>query len=295
MRLCVPCLLISIFIIFLCLPSVAQTDTSGTKQDSTFIKKSSGLLGKLVRKIVSDTNDLKEGVLQRNDQKYIRYRGKIIRHIELHELPFGTPITDTATRFTNSLIRMADFLHWDTKPYVIENNLFFRKGDKVFPYLLADNERFLRDLEYLGDARIMIRRIPGINDSVDIVVITKDILAIGGSLRLSSSNRFKVSIKEANLGGLGDKIEGKLLYDSRRDRKIGAGIEYVRRNIMGSFLDGYFGYQSINPTIIGGWEQERTLYTRFIRTTCPPLHEMDLWFGIGNTYYGKPVPARFSI
>jgi len=194
-------LLICCFIIFLCLPSVAQTDTSSTKPDSSFLQKSSGLLGKLVRKIVADTSDLEEGIIQRNDQKYIRYRGKYIRNIELHDLPFGTPITDTATRFTNSLIRMANFFHRDTRSYVIENNLFFQKGDKVFPYLLADNERFLRDLEYIGDARIMVRRIPGINDSVDIVVITKDVLAIGGSLQVSSVNRVKVSIKEANLGG----------------------------------------------------------------------------------------------
>ncbi|HSB94233.1 MAG TPA: hypothetical protein VLC28_14010, partial [Flavitalea sp.] len=240
-----------------------------------FLLKSKGLLGKLVKNIVTDdTADNKEAVLQRNDLKYLRYRGKIIRNIELHHLPFGTPITDTSKRFTNTLIKLANLVHRDTRPYVIQNNLFFKKGDKVFPYLLADNERFLRDLEYIGDARIMIRRIPGINDSVDIVVVTKDVLSIGGSFQMSSTSRYKLAIREANLGGWGDKIEGRMLYDSRRNNKIGAGIEYVRRNIMGSFIDGYFGWQSITPTIIGGWEQERTLYARFNK---PLIHPYMKW------------------
>lgn len=254
--------------------AVAQTDSSNNQPDSFFLLKSRGLIGKLAKNIVQDTTDSEGPILQRNDQKYLRYRGKIIRHIETHSLPFGTPITDTSKRFSNSLIRMANFMHRGTRPYVIRNNLFFKEGDKVFPYLLADNERHLRDLEYLGDARIMVRRVMASPDSVDIVVVTKDVLSIGGGFQLSSVSRFKLNIREANLYGWGDKIEGRMLYDSRRKNKVGAGIEYVRRNIMGSFIDGYFGWQSITPTIIGGWEQERTLYARFIK---PLVHPYMKW------------------
>jgi len=271
---CLRWIYISIFFTGLCLAASAQTDSSANKEDSFFLLKSPGLLGKLARNMVADTSDNETALLQRNDRKYLRYRGKIIRNIELHSLPFGTPITDTSKRFTNSLINLADFFHRGTRPYVVRNNLFFKSGDKVFPYLLADNERHLRDLEYLGDARIVVRRIPGVTDSVDMVVITKDVLSIGGGFQLSSFSRFKLNVREANMGGWGDRIEGKLLYDSRRNSKVGAGLEYVRRNINGSFIDGYFGWQSITPTILGGWEQERTLYARFIK---PLVHPYMRW------------------
>src|SRR6476620_11106640 len=107
-----------IFCCFICLPSVAQTDSSENKTDSLFLLRTKGLLGKLVKNIVTDSADNYEGVLQRNDLKYLRYRGKIIRHIEIHRLPFGTPITDTSQRFSNTLIRAADFFHRDTRSYV---------------------------------------------------------------------------------------------------------------------------------------------------------------------------------
>ena len=109
MSICVRCLWLAFIICFTCIPSVAQTDSSENKTDSLFLLRTKGLLGKLVKNIVTDTSDNHEGVLQRNDLKYLRHRGKIIRHIELHSLPSGTPLTDTSQRFTNTLIRAANF------------------------------------------------------------------------------------------------------------------------------------------------------------------------------------------
>lgn len=261
---------------FLCISStvVGQDDTTSNQPDSFFLLRYNGILGKIARNIVADTSDAEEKLLQRNDQKFQRFRGRVIREIDIRRVPFGTPITDTSRQFTNALIRMANFFHRETRPYVIRNNLFFRSGDRLFPYLMADNERHLRDLEFLGDARILVRQVHGTRDSVDILVLTKDVLSIGGGLQISSINRIKMNLREANLHGWGDKIEGRFLYDTRRANKMGAGIEYTRRNIMGSFVDVAVGWLSITPTIIGGWEQEKTLYARMIR---PLVHPYMRW------------------
>ncbi len=79
----------------------------------------------------------------------------------------------------------------------------------MFPYLLADNERHLRDQPYLQDARISIRSSDRSFDSVDITIFTKDVLSIGGSFRMHNSTSVSATIREDNLGGWGDRLQGE--------------------------------------------------------------------------------------
>jgi hypothetical protein len=143
-------------------------------------------------------------------------------------------------------------------------------GDKVFPYLLADNERHLRDQPYLQDARIVIRSSDKSFDSVDITILTKDVLSIGGSFRMHNSTNVSAAIKEDNLGGWGDRLQGSLLFDQQRRQKVGYGGEFIKRNIMGSFIDGYAGYQNFADAFNSGRDEETTYYGRFIRPLVNP-------------------------
>ena len=250
---------------------IIRTDTVRRGAIDSFILKRKGLLGKLARNLLTNnpTGDVVTGPI-RNDLLFSIYEGRIIRSVTIVGLDFGTAITDTSKTFRNQLTKLANTFHHKTRGYVIRNNLFFKVGDRVFPYLLADNERHLRDQPYLQDARIAIRSSDRSFDSVDITIFTKDVLSIGGSFRMHNATSVSGSIREDNLGGWGDRLQGSLLYDQRRKEKVGYGGEFIKRNIAGSFIDGYIGYSSFNDAFNSGRDEEITYYARLIRPLVNP-------------------------
>ncbi len=101
------------------------------------------------------------------------YGGKQIRYIYYNQLKvFGTTIEDTSV-VPSKLIRFANMLHYDTRVWMIRQSLFFSEGDTVNAYKLVDNERYLRRLPFIQDARIYVINSYQSNDSIDIVVLNK--------------------------------------------------------------------------------------------------------------------------
>lgn len=248
----------------------AQEDSTETPaSDSFFLLKSKGLLGRLARSIVTDTAT-PDNNLQRIDILYRAYAGRVIRNIEVRSVDFGVPINDTSTSFKNTLTRWADALHVTTRKYVVRNNLFFKENDRLLPILLADNERHLRDQQYINDAKIIVKPVLGTRDSVDITVLTKDVLSLGGRFRLSSLKRVEIGVRDDNFAGWGDRFLVSGYYDQDRRRRFGSAAEYTARNIGGSFIDGYLGLQDYAQTFNTGHKQEATIYTRFIRPLVNP-------------------------
>ena len=72
--------------------------------------------------------------------------------------------------------------------------------------MLADNERYLRELTFIKDVRLIIDEIPGIKDSIDIIVITKDVFSIGGNVDINKVKRAELELREENFRGSGTKI-----------------------------------------------------------------------------------------
>jgi hypothetical protein len=253
------------------LPLQAQTDTAQRQGLDSFLLKQKGIIGDLAKNLIADTSSEEPGHgLQRNDKYFQRYRGRIIRSIRIQSLDFGVPIRDTAKGLSNSLTRFANNMHRKTREYVIRKNLFFRENEPLLPYLMADNERHLRDQEFLQDALIIIRPVPGADNLVDVVVRTKDVFSIGGSLRMHNTKSASIQIREDNLGGTGDRVALRALYDHERHRKFGLGGEYIARNIAGSFVDGYVGVLNFEDAFNTGNEEETIHYIRFIRPMVNP-------------------------
>ena len=276
------------FLLFLMAAAVslcAQEDSTANSFDS-FLLRRKGLLGKLARSIVTD-QAISANVPARNDLLWRQYKGKVIRNISVRRLDFGIPISDTASQFKSTLTRWANHLHHKTREQVIRNNLFFKKGDRLVPVLVADNERHLRDLPYLQDARISITRVT--RDSVDILVLTKDVLSIGGSYRMHSTQRMSIAISEDNLDGTGHELLFRTLYDNTRDPKFGSGAEYTARNIKGSFIDGYAGFLSYNKNFNTGTQNEEWGYAGFVRPLVNPYMKFTYaaeaaWHNTQNVY-----------
>ncbi len=201
--------------------------------------------------------------MQRNDQPFQRYKGRIIRNIIIQPLRFGVSIGETTKNIKYRLATLGNKFHRQTRENVIRNNLFFREHDKLSPYVLGDNERHLRDLIFIQDARFSIQTVG--TDSADIIVVTKDVLSIGGSFALYNSTSARVTIKEDNLYGMGDRLEAQAFYDRGREDKLGLGAGFVKRNIGGNFIDASAGYLNFDRSFSSFNREEQVGYLRLVR------------------------------
>ena len=237
------------------------------KKDTFFLAKKAGLLGKLGKSISTDPSGPARVKLA---NPFIRHTGKIIRNIGILRIGFERNINDTSLIRNNFGVIVANGLHKKTTVKVLTNNLFFKEGNKVHPYLLADNERHLRNQVYLQDARILIDSVSGTTDSVDVIVITKDVFSVGGSIDIGSASRMNVQVKNENLAGSGSRLSFSSLYDKNRNPKFGYDAGFLKRNIMGSFIDWGMGIQTYRSAFNSGRSDETTIYSHFEKPLVTP-------------------------
>jgi hypothetical protein len=167
-------------------------------------------------------------------------------------------------------------LHTSTSRRIILNNLFFSPGDTLYPYLLADNETFLRNLTYLQDARITVKQIQDNTDSVDVIVICKDVFPFGGSMDAGSPTYASFEVNDDNLFGQGNRLQVRNLYDATRYPHYGVGFEFLKRNIAGSFVNLSVGYRNEAPDFNSGRRDEKDLYIQGELPLVSPYH---VWTG----------------
>jgi hypothetical protein len=237
-------------------------------RDSTRLEKTKGF--KLFMGAITRSDDPPVFNLK-SESPYLPYAGKIIRRITVKRVGFESTVIDTTQQFQSFIANVANKLHTDTREFVIRNNLFIRVGTPLNPYRVADNERVLRNLNFVMDARILIKRISRNSDSVDLVVMTRDVFTLWGSFEPVSTSQYKFSIQEANAGGMGQRVQVTGLYDGDRNTHFGFEASYQKTNILGSFVDGSIGYSRINTGISVGNENEAGYFFRLSRLLFHPF------------------------
>ncbi|MDB5211345.1 MAG: hypothetical protein JWQ30_2172, partial [Sediminibacterium sp.] len=242
-----------------------------------FLANKKGLLGKLGKSLsVNNADPLlpAEGAVK-NEIAFNPYRGKIIRNILIEKLGFNRSVNDT-TKVTRNLFNdIGNKLHPSTSRRVIINNLFFTPGDTLYPYLMADNERFLRELTYLQDARITVKQTSSI-DSVDVIVICKDVFPFGGSMDAGTAQMASFEVNDDNLFGRGNRLQIRNIYDVTRRPDYGIGFEFLKRNFAGSFINLSFGYRNESPAFNSGRREEKNL---FLAGELPLVSPYHVWTG----------------
>ncbi len=197
----------------------------------------------MIEMISRDTSQPAEDEVKRTDREFLPFRGFTIRRINIVRLPFGTSLDDTSHRSKTTLTNIANKLHHLTRKSVIEKNLFFKARDTINPYLLADNERFLRGLSYISHADFKISLVPN-TDSADVTVFVKDVFSLGGDIGSLGLKKTDIEAREDNISGSGNAAILYGLYDANRKNDFAFGGELIKRNIGGSFMDQTLGYQS---------------------------------------------------
>lgn len=219
------------------------------------------------------------------------YSGKIIRSVTTEELGFEKVFTDTSKRLNYYGTRLLNALHTDTYDWVIRDNLFIKKGSKLNPFLLSDNERYLRSLEFIQDARIVVKPVKGTEDSVDVIVITKDLFSITGSADIGGIERQRLTAAETNFAGAGQKIQVTALRDMNRKPVFGYDFLYSKNSIAHSFVTGTIGYSRINNERTGR-DNVNTAYLLLSRPLISPYSRaaggLEMRFNKSANLYREP-------
>lgn len=251
---------------FLYSSSSAGQDTK-EQSDTFFLAKKKGLLGrfgKSISRTPPDDSPIKV------ENHFLKYKGKIIRSIDAVRLGFEYDIDDTTRIKDNKGVTLGKMLHKKTSDKVIRHNLFFKEGDLVYPFLFADNERYLRDLPYIKDARILVEYAIGSTDSVDIVVLTKDVFSIGARLSISNPKEGRAELREENFLGTGTQLMISGYHENERSPQNGIGGEFIKRNMGGSFIDWVAGYRDYRNAFTSDRNQETVVYSRIEKPLVTP-------------------------
>ncbi len=258
-------------------PSVlfAQQGKDSTRQDSTkagqIIKdiKESDVSKRIMESITrKDQPDPVTAV--KSEAAFLPYDGKIIRKIIIRHIDFQRTVYDTARNIRNTITRLGNKLHSTSKDWLIKDNLFIREGKPINPYKLADNERHLRDLDFLLDAKFYVIPLKESPDSVDLVVMTRDVFSLGGTINPANPSKTRLRLYDANLGGWGQRLQFNGLIEPDRDPDFTYEFLYRKNSIAGTFVNGTIGYTQLNTGSSYGEEEEKAYYIRFDRPLVSP-------------------------
>jgi len=216
--------------------------------DSLGIKTSNNRLTNLLfRSLVTSSLSARQysGDFQQSESPFLPYEGKVIGRIRIKKVRvLAGSVFDTLEIVETSVSKFLNNIHYPTRDGVIRNNLLFEVGEVLDPFLLADNERILRDLPYIEDAKIEVAVREEDEGMVDIIVITKDLFSLGISPSVLDLNRARVSVFDRNVLGYGTELRYTLHYDKREQPKFGHEGKYATTNIMGTFVSGLFTYEN---------------------------------------------------
>lgn len=171
-----------------------------------------------------------------HEQAFTPYERDIISNMKFKHLPvFGSNIKDTTVYNPSKWTKPVNKIHVHTQPWVIRKNLTFSKGDRVNPSDLVDSERLIRRLDFVKDARIMIRQ-GSSRKKADVVVVTQDVFPYSFLLTPNNDNDALFGVSNVNIAGLGHELE----YDYIR----GGGSDFFYRvpNVYGTFIDSELNY-----------------------------------------------------
>ena len=179
----------------------------------------------------------------KNEEYYKLYSGKTIRNIDVIKLDvFGPTLTNPNQGAKSWFQKAGNNTHIKTRKFIIQNNLFFEKGDTIDPSLLVDNERLLRELDYIKNASIEIAEVPDNPNLVDILIITKDVYSAGIYIDLYNSTSGAFEVYENNLAGIGHRLLASMQWNSLEDTPFGYSFKYRIGNIGNTFIKSNIEY-----------------------------------------------------
>lgn len=269
--------------------------------------------GRNIRIFGMDFNELLDRMYSSADKKgktpvlntnLTSYDGKFVRNIEFRQVSiFAKSALDTSFVPQNWAQQAISRVHISTRERIIRRNLLITPGQPLDVFLAAENERLIRDMPYIMDARFLAKTVPGSEDSIDLVVLTKDLVPIGFGVELGRADAGSAGLWYYNVLGYGHQFSATTFWDLRHAPVAGFGLTYGISNINGSFISSELSYthqwnnhsgrlrisrdfKSLGITYAGAIQLESASQIKDITLPDSVLHDAairftsyDLWLG----------------
>ncbi len=195
-------------------------------------------------------------------QGYEQYNGKVIRHIYVKKLDiFGSSINDTTRKPKSWFERAGNSLHIKTSTHVIGNHLIFKEGSIFIASEIQNNERLLRSLPYIKDARIYVLEPDSAQYYIDLLVITKDVFPIAFDFEPADIDQATIEANHFNLFGQGHELDNRFEINNNNSKSLGYDGTFRVRNLRGSFITAEVQYADMENRKWKGIRAYRTFVT----------------------------------
>jgi hypothetical protein len=204
------------------------------------------------------------------------YAGKRINSITIEQHNFLSSIDSKESNLKDIFSKIGDKLQSNSKKRAIRENIFFKEWDIFDPSIIAYNEKWLRDLSYIQDAKITATITPYDTNQVDLIVVTKDLFSYGGELQINNKDAYAAKINNINLLGTGNSVQLIQNFENGRTPKSGWGYDIGLSNLMGSFISINAGINQFGNNLANNVLSARKNY---ISVQRPLLHPNSKWLG----------------
>jgi hypothetical protein len=245
--------------------TLARANISGSERtvifyDSLKAKSSKSKFAKALFDLViimPDTMNTKK-IINRSENIFREFTGMKIKKITIQRLDvFGSDVDNPGKYSSKSTERLLNATHINTSERIVLKNLLFNEGDTLSPLLLTDNERILRQLPYIDDARIIV--IPIAPGEVEVIVVTRDVYSLGGDFTYRGVNKGSVWLFDKNIFGMGHELRIEIPYNGSNPDSPGVGVSYLVNNISKSFINLNLNYYNALGKRTYGFALQRDL------------------------------------
>jgi hypothetical protein len=204
------------------------------------------------------------------------YAGKRINSITIEQQNFLSSIDSKESNLKDIFSKIGDKLQSNSKKRAIRENIFFKEWDIFDPSIIAYNEKWLRDLSYIQDAKILAMITPYDTNQVDVIVVTKDLFSYGGELLINNKDAYAAKLNNINFLGTGNSIQINQNFENQRSPKSGWGYDVGLSNFLGTFISINAGVNQFGNNISNNVLSARKNY---ISVQRPILHPNSKWLG----------------
>ena len=204
------------------------------------------------------------------------YAGKRINSITIEQHNFLTSIDSRESNLKDIFSKLGNKLQSNSKSRAIKENIFFKEWDLFDPSIIAYNEKWLRDLSYIQDAKIMAMMTPYDTNQVDIIVVTKDLFSYGGEVLINNKDAYAAKLNNINFLGSGNSVQVVQNFENKRNPKSGWGYDFGLSNILGTFISVNAGMNQFGNNLANNVLSARKNY---ISVQRPILHPNSKWLG----------------
>ena len=204
------------------------------------------------------------------------YAGKRINSITIEQQNFLSSIDSKESNLKDIFSKIGNKLQSNSKKRAIRENIFFKEWDIFDPSIIAYNEKWLRDLSYIQDAKILAMITPYDTNQVDVIVVTKDLFSYGGELLINNKDAYAAKLNNINFLGTGNSIQINQNFENQRSPKSGWGYDVGLSNFLGTFISINAGVNQFGNNISNNVLSARKNY---ISVQRPILHPNSKWLG----------------